>query len=259
VPSAQQPAPFPRTVLSHESAAALWKLPLLRPASSEHVTVARNHSRSALAPGRTVHRADLTDADVARVRGTTVTTALRTVLDCARTLPFREGLAIADAALHRRLITRGALERAARTARGTGARMIRAVAHHSDGRAQSMPESFLRALLLTMDVGRITLQLRLDRDSHPHDLGLSDVEILLECDSSHHTVAVQITRDSQDITDAGVRGWVILRFSYAQIVHTPWDVEAAILTVVARQRLRLPVTRGLPEPADHGWRSPVRA
>ncbi len=72
----------------------------------------------------TRHRVDLPDSDVEG----RVTTPLRTVIDCSRTLPFPEGLAVADSALRRGLfhaddllVGADAVQlRVAREARGAG-------------------------------------------------------------------------------------------------------------------------------------------
>lgn len=99
-------------VLSHESAAALWGLPT-RQRMDRHVTVARNCAHPVR--GMRTHRADLHAEEVCHHDGVLVTDPLRTVTDCARTLPFGWGLAVADAALRKGLSaisTSGELPRA---------------------------------------------------------------------------------------------------------------------------------------------------
>ena len=75
-----------------------------------------------------------------------VTTALRTVLDCARQLPFDEALAVADSALRSGQVTREEL--AELHVRGAGASAVRRVLLHADGRAANPFESVLRALCI---------------------------------------------------------------------------------------------------------------
>ncbi|MFK4082988.1 hypothetical protein ACI2LF_02695 [Kribbella sp. NPDC020789] len=77
----------------------------------------------------------------------TVTTPVRTVLDCIRILPLREGLAIADSALRKGMDHDELLQTAARL-RGPHRRRIRQTAALADGRAESVLESALRALLI---------------------------------------------------------------------------------------------------------------
>lgn len=75
-----------------------------------------------------------------------VTDPLRTVIDCARRLPFGEALAVADSALRSEAV--GAIElRAAGAAfRGVGSRQVRRVCDLADGRAANPFESALRAV-----------------------------------------------------------------------------------------------------------------
>ena len=75
-----------------------------------------------------------------------VTTPFRTVIDCARLLPFDEALAIADSALRSGLVTRAELD--AVDVRGAGAAAGRRVLRHTDARAANPFESVLRALCL---------------------------------------------------------------------------------------------------------------
>ena len=109
-----------------------------------------------------------------------------------------------------------------------------------------------------MDLGRVVPQFRFEPDGHPYDLGLVDLKALVEADSSHHREELRMHRDTEDVTEASIRGWPLLRFSYATTVHHVERVEAAVLTVAARQRLVLPRTAGIQVRVDHGYRSPVR-
>jgi hypothetical protein len=79
------------------------------------------------------------------VRGTRilVTSPARTVVDCARTLPARDALAIADAALASGRVTPLTLEAALRRAKGwPGSRQARRVVEVGDGRRESALESW---------------------------------------------------------------------------------------------------------------------
>ncbi len=91
-----------------------------------------------------------------------VTSPLRTVIDCARHLPFDEALAIADSALRSGAVT--AEELAAVSVRGAGAAAVRRVLEYADGRAQNPFESVLRALSINAGLAA-TPQLALDLGS----------------------------------------------------------------------------------------------
>ena len=85
-----------------------------------------------LPPGHTAQRASLP-----------TTSPGRTVLDCARTLPGRDGLAIADAALHRTLVTEEDLMTVLDAQSGwPGSATARAVLSLADGRRESPLESW---------------------------------------------------------------------------------------------------------------------
>ena len=61
--------------------------------------------------GVRVHIATLPAAHMVSYRGVPLTSVPRTVIDLARTLPFAEGVAVADSALHAGLTSKGALGR----------------------------------------------------------------------------------------------------------------------------------------------------
>jgi hypothetical protein len=101
-------------VLSHHSAARLWALPIVNPWPYEvHLTVhpgSGSRTRNAVA----VHRhellpADVVELDTAEVVGVRVTALARTLVDLARTAPFRDAVAAIDAALHRGMVSRPVL------------------------------------------------------------------------------------------------------------------------------------------------------
>jgi hypothetical protein len=72
-----------------------------------------------------------------------VTSPARTVVDCARTLPPHDALAIADAALASRRVTKAALAEAVGRVKGwPGARQARRVVELADGRRESPLESW---------------------------------------------------------------------------------------------------------------------
>lgn len=99
-------------VLSHVTAAVLhglpvWDLPLDR----VHSTRPR---RSGARVGRCahVHAAQLDADEVVEVDGVRVTSPARTLADIGRSVPFEQAVVVADAALHRHLVTRGELDAA---------------------------------------------------------------------------------------------------------------------------------------------------
>jgi hypothetical protein len=143
----------PDAVVSHVSAAVLHGLPVWGiPLDRVHLTRPR---RSGARRGTVVHvHAAPVDADeVVGVHepgrgGLPVTSVARTVVDLARELDFERAVAVADAALHRRLVTPADLARAMSRARGRpGAPAARRVVAFADGRSESVGESRSRVAI----------------------------------------------------------------------------------------------------------------
>ena len=134
-------------VVSHTSAALLWGLELVVTPAERTVTVTRNRSR-ATRDGVHVHRSDLDERESVPRDGLRVTTAVRTVVDLARTLPLGEAVAVGDSALRSGAVTRQELrtELAALPA-GRGRERVARVVALLDPRSGSVLESLLRVLL----------------------------------------------------------------------------------------------------------------
>lgn len=136
-------------VASHVSAAVLHGLPTWG-LSLERVHVSRGRRRSGGRVGRHVHLhiAPLQADEIVTISGAAVTSAARTVVDLARTVPFEQAVVVADAALARRLVDRAdlddALQRATRWPGNPAAR--RAIAF-ADGRSESVGESRSRVAI----------------------------------------------------------------------------------------------------------------
>jgi hypothetical protein len=134
-------------VVSHVSAAVVHGLPFWH---SEMPAVHITRDRSAKArrgPRLQAHRAVIYQDEVVLVGGLRVTSIARTVVDCARLLPFENGVVLADAALGRGLVGRAELERQLRRhARVPGARSADAVVAFADGRSSGVGTSRSRVL-----------------------------------------------------------------------------------------------------------------
>jgi hypothetical protein len=131
-------------VASHLTAAAIHGLPL-PPGGSPlvHVTAVDAYQRSRISPGVRVHHADSFPTDVTEHAGLVVTSVARTVADCLRLWAAETSVPIADAALHRGIVTPEELEEQLdrqRHWRGR-ARAVRAL-RIVDGRRESWLESF---------------------------------------------------------------------------------------------------------------------
>lgn len=159
-----------------------------------------------------------------------VTTPVRTVLDCARALPFDEALSVADSALRAGALTRADLMQAAARLRGTGSRQARRVARHADGRSANPLESVLRALAI--DEGfDLTPQLELAAPGlyAVVDLGDEELRLAVEADGfEHHGTCRGLRRDCRRHTELAVFQYSSLRFSFEDVMGEPAWVRWAL-------------------------------
>lgn len=213
-------------VLACVSAAVALGLPVLFTGPT-HVVVPRGWSHAKLS-GVIVHRRDLDAEDVCGV----ATTLLRTVIDCARELPLREALVICDAAL-RAGLDRSRLREAAKSLRGPGAAKVRDVARLCDAQAESPIETLLR--LIAREFGRVDPQVWIDGVGRV-DLIL-DGWLVLEADGfEFHSTRAHYREDRRRANALVAAGYVLLRFSYEDVVHHPDYVAETIRRVLAQGR-----------------------
>lgn len=205
---------------SHASAAQVLGLSLVEAPAVTHVTVPHGSKRPA-EEGVRLHRTrSLPPADV--VDG--YTAPLRTVLDCATTMPFAHALAVADSALAFSMLTEYELRLAAARSphRGRGRRVR--VAEAADGRAENAFESVLRAL--TIEAGLATFEPQ-TRIRTPGGLAVVDLadrrrRLVLEGDSyTFHGTRGAFVRDCDRYDDLVADGWTVLRFTWEHVMLRP--------------------------------------
>jgi very-short-patch-repair endonuclease len=217
-------------VLSHHSAAAVWKLPLLATPPKPHVTLPpKRHPR----PGRPVvlHWAETT-AEERRAR---VTGLVRTVVDCARVLPFGEALAVADAALASGGCNQDELVAAAEAMRGPGRPDARRVVAAANGLAESFLESMLRALLITEHITGFEPQVLVThgRFRVRVDLAHRQARVILEADGfEFHGSRRDFAADCHRYDELVAAGWRVLRITYEQVLGDPAWVADTIRRVL---------------------------
>lgn len=216
-----------RGLASHASAATLHGLRLWRPDPAVHVTVATG-SRSST-PGLLIHRARLRPDEVEGL--VALTAPLRTVLDCARTMPRLDALIILDAALRDRLVRLSEVRAAAATIRGPGAAAVRQVVGFASRLADSPLETVLRVILEILGC-RYTEQKAI-RGVGPVDF-LVEGWLLLEGDGfEFHSGRDDYRRDRRRGNAAAERGLVQMRFSYEDLRFDPVGVLKQIAAVLA--------------------------
>lgn len=214
-----------RGVVSHGSAAQLWFLEAVHAPDRPHVTVPRTARRQSEAH---LHWADLAASDV---RGM-VTTPLRTLVDCARTLPFPEALALADSALRRRLVTPAQLLARAEACAGAGRRRVLRVAGAADGRAANPFESALRGIVLEAGLEGFAPQVPLQLPGALVRVDLADRRrrVVLEADSfAWHGSRDALARDCRRYDELVAGGWLVLRFAWEHVVfRQEWVSRTAV-------------------------------
>lgn len=191
-----------------------WELKVQPPEPELMVRRGRKLSTEQRA-GVSVHWSNLADDQVEHG----VTTPLRTVVDCARALPFDEALAIADSALRAGSVTRDELD--AIDVRGASAGAVRRVLAHADARAANPFESVLRALCIEAGLAvEPQAQLSLGTGTVHPDLVCDPLRLVLEADSwAFHTGRKAHRKDCARCNLLVVRGWRVLRFTWEQVMH----------------------------------------
>lgn len=223
-----------RGVLSHVTAAQFWGLPLLFPPDLVHVSVPHG-SRPRPVGGVRYHWCTLPPDDVVD----DVTSPLRTVLDCAVVMPFREALAIADSALRSDLVGEDDLLAQAVRRLGPGTVRCRQVALEADGDAANPFESALRAALLEADLPGFVTQVEILTQGPRARVDLADpaLKLVVEGDSfGFHGTRAAFARDCRRYDELVRAGWTVLRFSWEQVMFEP-DRVAAVVADVRRRLL----------------------
>ena len=217
-------------VVSHRSAAAWWGWAMKEQPPRPEVTVPKH--RRCTREGVQLRWADLHEDDV---REGAVTSRERTLVDCLRTLPFDEALAIADSALRNEDLTKDQLLALAATVRGPGAPRVRRVAAHADGRAANPFESVLRALAIEAGLDVVPQVSLWDRGVRARPDLVDELRgLILEADSFEwHGSRAALRRDCRRYTAMVVAGWRVLRFAWEDVMHDQEYVRA-VLAAVAR-------------------------
>lgn len=225
-----------QAVLSHLSAALEhgWKIKLAPTRPWLLVTAGRPIPTSLRASAAHVGRAHLTEAE----RAAGVTAPLRTVIDCARALPFDEALAVADSAVRSGMVSQAELQAAGLTARGPGASRVRRVCAAADGRAANPFESVVRAI--TMDIPGLDLAPQ-QTIAEPGLYAIVDLldrarRLVIEADGyEHHGTRAGFVRDARRYTEMGAYGYRVLRFVWIDVMQHPEWVRWVLLPWLATE------------------------
>ena len=155
-----------------------------------------------------------------------VTTPLRTLRDCLQHLPADEALAIADSALRARAITHSALVQLADQATGRWSRRAREVARAATPLAANPFESVLRHLARQVPGLEVEPQIDLF-DAAGAFMARPDLvdrrrRLVIEADSfAYHGSRDALRHDCRRYTELAVHGWIVLRFTWEDVMHRP--------------------------------------
>jgi very-short-patch-repair endonuclease len=245
-------------VASHTTAAAYWGWAIKAAPVQPHVTV---HPKRKLGrhqrDGVTLHWRDLALGDVA---DGWVTTPARTVIDCCLDLPFDEALAVFDSSWRGGLKPRE-VQIAAMSLVPRQCNRVLALARASDPRAANPFESVLRAIARDVP-GLVVVPQRVIKDRPFYarvDLADDNLRIVLEADSfEFHTGRTAFDRDCRRYNGLVVRRWLVLRFSWEQVMFDPKGVREMLMAAVAGQRRELRRRRILGQPTGTRGRNSAR-
>lgn len=215
-------------VVSHLSAAMAHGWKVKRPPALPTVTVRRNRSPGAV-DDVDVRFADWRPDELDGV----VTGPVRTVIDCARGLPFDEALAVADAALRSGRVTREQLEEAAAASARTGRPAALRVARCASRLAANPFESVLRAIALEVRGLSVVPQGAVGAVGHA-DLTDARLRIAVEAESfEYHALQEAFRYDVRRYTAMTRLGWLVVRFVWDDAMHRPAYVHDTLADVVA--------------------------
>ncbi|MER7071844.1 DUF559 domain-containing protein [Terrabacter sp. NPDC000476] len=223
--------------LSHRSAALHWGWKVKTTPRRPDVTLARHRRLPRGARDvATLHWRNL-PADHVRSH---VTSPARTVVDCCLDLPLDEALSVFDSALRSGLPRREVTALATTLGPRQRARVLR-IARQADARAANPFESVLRAIALGVPGLTVEAQVRLRYDDLYARVDLADeaLQIVIEADSHEfHAERRAFDRDCRRYDELTVRDWIVLRFTWEQVMVEPDWVRRVLIAAVELRRRR---------------------
>lgn len=226
----------PVAALSHTTALAVWGLRRLdRPL---HLTVDQGLKRTG-APDLVVHRRlrfDPESDQCVERRGLRVTTLPRTIIDSWPLLPVHERRPLVLDGARRRLVSAPQLREALTERSNVGGRraLLQTIDLIEDG-CQSELEAHgilnvFRHRSLPRSVGQYRIDLPTGRIKL--DRAWPEAKLAVELDgAAHHTSPEDRRKDLARDRELAALGWVVLRFTYVDVLRDPDGVRAKVLAV----------------------------
>jgi hypothetical protein len=229
-----------KAVASYHSAALLHRLSLLTPppkgAVALTVPLAKPWNRAKHADV-VFHASDLPPEHVTRLYNLRVTTAARTVVDLARTLPFIDAVVVADSALNEEKATKPDLYQVLKECAGwPGVKQARQVVDFADERAESPLESAARVVFDQSGLEPPELQATIHGPNSAFrvDFLWPDHAVIAEADG------LVKYNDRKDLLAERERdlllreaGYTVVHFTWRQLSQTPEVVPARVREALA--------------------------
>lgn len=183
-------------------------------------------------PGLLVRQLVIPDRDCALVDGMRTTTPVRTVADLVLRLRRVEAVALIDGALRLGIISSADLPLAAALLRGRrGAIRGRRFLREADGRSASPLETRVRLICVDGGLPPEELQYAV-RDDHGQVLAIGDLawpsrRVIVEADGGLvHGTATALYHDRRRQNELAARGWIVVRFTWADLSRPGYIVQA---------------------------------
>ncbi|MCO5974003.1 type IV toxin-antitoxin system AbiEi family antitoxin domain-containing protein [Actinoallomurus soli] len=230
---------------SHRSAARVYGIESPEP-TREVVTVTRPAGAPGRGASRGVHveRSALPRGHVRWERGVPLTAPARTVVDLARTLPFRDGVVVADSALFLRRTGREALLRVIEDCgRWPGIDRARAVIDFADPRARSPLESVTRVMFAEQGLPPPEVGVLIGEDDEIFtevDFLWSDQRTIAEADGlAKYTDPGKLRAEKLKQERLEEMGFTVVRLTWRQVTEHPEESAARIRRAFVRGTARV--------------------
>lgn len=225
-------------VFSHESAAVLWGLDLMAVPTMLNVY---SNAKSSSDRGRIRrHRSALDSSEVTTIPGTPipVTTVTRTLQDCARTMPFRNAVVLADSVMRQGLLTPEAVTDTLTHLTGCGSSNGSLVVRAMDASSESAGESLTRCLLMEHELPSPVTQYPIVCEGRRYrtDFAWPELRVILEFDGEQKYVDYP-GRDRQEAArDRALTraGWTVIHITWADIFQKEREVVAHLRRLLLR-------------------------
>lgn len=225
---------FPKNaVLTGHSAASLYGLGLALPSDPVEVLIPKAEQYRAH-PGMNIRHVPIAPGEYELVYDVRVATPLRMAMDLLLNRKLRRTLGSAvgalDAALHERLVDLAELNDLLYRRHDHGIVRARRAALLADARAESVPESVLRVLLVLAGIP-VTPQVEVwhqNRFVARVDLAVDGARLAVEYDGEWHLDPEQARRDAARRDNLAAAGWRVIVVTKDDLYQRPQEIVRAV-------------------------------